>query len=110
LLALRIGLIYAVTPVVVPVEDTLCGVEKALDALPEGTAEKTRQETVRIINGSRKSKDKVTIAKSKVLGPLKPMRRSPSFQLTRAKRSWYWILQTTIGRSLPFWRTTHTGS
>jgi hypothetical protein len=90
-----------VTPAVVPVEDILCGVEKALDVLPEGTTEETRQETVGILNGSRKPKDKVTVAERKVLGTLKPMRPSPSFQLTKAMHSWYWILQTTIEDRCP---------
>jgi hypothetical protein len=37
--ALRKGLICAVTSVAMPVEDILCGVEKAICALPEDTAE-----------------------------------------------------------------------
>jgi hypothetical protein len=46
--ALSKSLNYAVTPVVVPVEDTLYGVEKVIGALPEETAE-VQQETVRIL-------------------------------------------------------------
>jgi hypothetical protein len=37
--ALSKGLNYAVTPAVLPIEDILCGVEKAVGALPEETAE-----------------------------------------------------------------------
>jgi hypothetical protein len=69
--ALRKGLNYAVTPTVVPVEDFLCVVDKALDALPEDTAEKVRQETIRILNSSRRPKDKLTIAERNVLRAFK---------------------------------------
>jgi hypothetical protein len=42
--ALSKGLNYAVAPAVLPVEDILCGVEKAVGALPEETAEEVRQD------------------------------------------------------------------
>jgi hypothetical protein len=46
--ALSEGLNYAVAPGFVPVKDILCGLKKAIGALPEETAEEIRQETVRI--------------------------------------------------------------
>jgi predicted RecA/RadA family phage recombinase len=54
------GLSFAVAPVSVPVKDILCGVEKAIVALPEETAEEIRQETVRFLKNSRKPKDNMT--------------------------------------------------
>jgi hypothetical protein len=47
--ALRKSLNYAVTPAVVPVEDTLYYVEKALRALREESAEEFQQVTIRIL-------------------------------------------------------------
>jgi hypothetical protein len=58
--ALSKGLNYVVALAVLPVEDILCGVEKAVGALPEETAEEVRQETVRILKGSHKPKDNLT--------------------------------------------------
>jgi hypothetical protein len=48
------------TPGSVPVKDILCGVEKAITVLPEETADKMQQETVRILKGSNKHKDNLT--------------------------------------------------
>jgi hypothetical protein len=53
LLALSKGFIYAVAPGRIPAKDFFCGVEKAIGTLPEETAEEIRQETVRILKGSR---------------------------------------------------------
>jgi hypothetical protein len=64
------GLNYAVTPAVVPV-DILCGVKKALGALPEEIAEEVRQETARILIGSRIPKDILTSAERRALWALK---------------------------------------
>jgi hypothetical protein len=61
---------YAVVPAIVPVEDILCGVEKAVGALPEETAEEV-QETVRILRGSRKSNNKLTGTERRGLQALK---------------------------------------
>jgi hypothetical protein len=47
--ALNKSLNYAVTLAVVPVEDSLCGVEKAIGALPEVTAEEVLQKTIEIL-------------------------------------------------------------
>jgi hypothetical protein len=108
--ALSKGVNYAVAPAFVPVKDILCGVQKAIGALPEETAEEIRQETVRILRGSRKPKDNLTGAERRALRALKPMRHSPSFRLTRVMRPWYWVLQTTTRRSLLSWRTRPTRS
>jgi hypothetical protein len=65
------GLNFAVAPASVPVKDILCWVEKAIRALPEETAEEIRQETVRILKGSRKPKDNLTSAERRALRALK---------------------------------------
>jgi hypothetical protein len=49
----------------------LCGVEKAIGALPEETAEEIRQEIVKILKGSRKPKDNLTGAERRELRALK---------------------------------------
>jgi hypothetical protein len=69
--ALSEGLNYAVALAFVPVNDILCRVEKATGALPEETAEEIRQETVRILKGSRKPKNNLTGAKRRALRALK---------------------------------------
>jgi hypothetical protein len=58
--ALSKGLNFTVAPGSIPVKDILCRVEKAIMALPEGTAEEIQQETVRILKGSNKPKDNLT--------------------------------------------------
>jgi hypothetical protein len=45
---------FPLAPVPVPVKDSMCVVEKAIGALPEEIAENIRQETVRMLKGSRK--------------------------------------------------------
>jgi hypothetical protein len=69
--ALSKGLNYAVAPGRIPAKDFLCGVEKAIGTLPEETAEEIRQETVRILKGSRQSKDNFTGAERRALRSLK---------------------------------------
>jgi hypothetical protein len=69
--ALSKGLNYAVAPGCIPAKDFLCGVEKAIGTLPEETAEKIRQETVRILKGSRQPKDNLTGAEWRALRSLK---------------------------------------
>jgi hypothetical protein len=69
--ALSKGLNYAVALVVLPVEDILSGVEKAIGNLPEETAEEIRQETVRILKGSCKPKNNLTGADKRALRGLK---------------------------------------
>ncbi|PNF32618.1 hypothetical protein B7P43_G17953 [Cryptotermes secundus] len=69
--ALRKGLNFAVAPGSIPVQDILCGVEKAVMVLPEETAEEIRQETVRILKGSNKPKDNLTGAERRALRALK---------------------------------------
>jgi hypothetical protein len=54
------GLNFAVAPASVPVKDILCGVRRALEALPQETAEEIQQETIRILNGSCKPKNNLT--------------------------------------------------
>jgi hypothetical protein len=58
-----------VAPASAPVKDILCEVEKAIGALPEDTAVEIRQETVMILKGSSKTKDNLTGAKRRGLGP-----------------------------------------
>ncbi|XP_023703193.1 uncharacterized protein LOC111862215 [Cryptotermes secundus] len=58
------GLNFAVAPGSIPVKDILCGVEKAVMAVPEETTEEIRQETVRILKGSNKPKDNLTEGKT----------------------------------------------
>jgi hypothetical protein len=70
-LALIKGRTFAVAPASVSVNDILCGVEKAIGVLPEETAEKIRQETVRILKGSFKPKDKLTGAERRALRAFK---------------------------------------
>jgi hypothetical protein len=71
-----------VTLVFVPVKDILCGLEKAVVAMPEETAEEIRQETVRILKGFCKPKDNLTVAERRSLRALKANVHSPSFWLT----------------------------
>jgi hypothetical protein len=60
-----------VAPAPVLVKDILCGVEKAIGALPEETAKEIRQETRRILKGSRKPKDNLSDGERRALGVLK---------------------------------------
>jgi hypothetical protein len=55
----------------VAVKEILCGMEKAIWALPEETAEEIQQETVRILKGSHKPKDNLTGAERRALWALK---------------------------------------
>jgi hypothetical protein len=61
------GMNSAVTLAVVPTEDILCGVAKAIGVLPEETAEEVGQETIRILKGSCKPKDNLSGAERKSL-------------------------------------------
>jgi hypothetical protein len=70
-LALSKGLNFAVAPVSVPVKDILYGVEKAIVALLEQTAEEIQQETVRILKGSCKPKENLNGAERRALQALK---------------------------------------
>jgi hypothetical protein len=63
-----------ISPGSVPVKDILCGVEKAIMALPEETVGEIRQETVRILKGSNKPKDNLTCAERRALRALKSNR------------------------------------
>jgi hypothetical protein len=58
---------YAMAPRGFPAKDFPCGVETAIGILPEETAEEIRQETVRILKGSRQPKNNLTGAKRRVL-------------------------------------------
>jgi hypothetical protein len=69
--ALSKGLNYAVAPGRIPAKDFLCGVKKATGTLPEETAEEIRQETVRILKGSRQPKDNLTGAERRAFRCLK---------------------------------------
>jgi hypothetical protein len=69
--ALSRGLNYALAPGRIPAKDFPCGVEKAIVTLPEETAEEIRQETVRILKGSRQPKDNLTVAERRALLSLK---------------------------------------
>jgi hypothetical protein len=69
--ALSKSLIFAVAPGSIPVKNILCGVENAIMALPEETAEEIRQETVRILKGSKKPKDNLTGTERRALRALK---------------------------------------
>jgi hypothetical protein len=65
------GLNYAVAPGHIPVKDFLCGVEKAIVALPEGSAKEIQQETVGILQGSSQPMCNLTAAERRALRPLK---------------------------------------
>jgi hypothetical protein len=54
-----------------PIKNILCGVEKAIRALPEETAEEIQQEMIRIHKCSLPPKDDVTGAKQRALQSLK---------------------------------------
>jgi hypothetical protein len=69
--ALGKGLNYAVAPVVLPIEDLLIGVEKAVDSLPEEAAKVVLQETVRILKASRKPDDNLSGAEWRALRALR---------------------------------------
>jgi hypothetical protein len=62
---------YPVAPGRIPAKDFLCGVEKTIGTLPEETAVEIRQETVRILKGSRQPKDNLTGAERRALRSLK---------------------------------------
>jgi hypothetical protein len=68
---LQKGLIYAVIPRTIPIEDILAGIEKAVQSLPFEMAEEARQETVRIIKSSSRPRSNITTAESKLLRTLK---------------------------------------
>jgi hypothetical protein len=68
--ALCKGVNYAVVPGLIPVKDSLCGVGKVIQTLPEEIVE-IRQEKVRILKGSSQSKDKLTGAERRALRSLK---------------------------------------
>jgi hypothetical protein len=68
---LQKGLNYAVTPCIIPIEEILVGVEKALQSLPVEMAEEARQETMRIIKSSSRTKDNLTRAEREALRTLK---------------------------------------
>jgi hypothetical protein len=69
--ALRKGLNYAVAPTVLPIEDIVTRVEKAIRTLPAETAEEARQEAVRILRDSSKPRDNLTGAERKALTALR---------------------------------------
>jgi hypothetical protein len=58
--ALSEGLNYSVAPGRIPAQDFPCGVKKAIETHSEEAAEEIRQETVRILKGSRQPKDNHT--------------------------------------------------
>jgi hypothetical protein len=60
-----------VAPTVLPIEDILTGVEKAIKTLPAQTAEEDRQETVRIIRDSSRPRDNLTGSERKSLRALR---------------------------------------
>jgi len=62
---------YAVTPRIIPIEDTLAGVENAVQSLPVEMAEEAKQEAVRIIKSSSRPKDNITEAERTALVTLK---------------------------------------
>ena len=68
---LQKGFNFAVTPRSTPIEDILAGVEKAIQFLPEETAEEAREETVRIIKSSSKPRDNLTKAQREALRSIK---------------------------------------
>jgi hypothetical protein len=101
------GLNYAVTLAVVPVEDILRGgVEKAIGALPEETAEEVRQETIKILKGSRKPKANLTGAEMRALWALKALTRCS----LEAYCEHHWCPHLLLGRTpswatgLPYWQ------
>jgi hypothetical protein len=65
------GLNSAVAPERIPAKDFFYGVEKAIGTLPDETAEEIRQETVRILKGSRQPKYNFTVAERSALRSLK---------------------------------------
>jgi hypothetical protein len=65
--ALSKGLNYAVAPAVLPIENFLGGVEKAVGTLPEEAAEEVRQETARILKAFRKPNDNLSGAERRAL-------------------------------------------
>jgi hypothetical protein len=69
--ALSKGLNYAVAPARILVKDFLCGVEKAIRTLPEEAVKEIRQETVRILKGSRQPKHNLSGAERRALRSLK---------------------------------------
>jgi hypothetical protein len=58
------GVNCAATLAVMPTDDILCEVEKAIGVLPEETAEDVGQETIRILKGSYKPKYNLTQKRS----------------------------------------------
>jgi len=68
--ALLKGLKYAVVPAVLPIQDILTRVEKALKLLPAELAEETIQKAVRIIKDYSRPRDNWTGAERKALRAL----------------------------------------
>jgi hypothetical protein len=68
--ALSKGLNYAVAPAVLPIEDFLSSVDKAVGSLPQETAEEVSQQTVRILKASTKSKNNLCRDDSRALQAL----------------------------------------
>jgi hypothetical protein len=69
--ALGKGLDYAVASSVLPIENFLNGVEKAVGFLAEEDVEEVRHETIRILEASRKSKDNMSGAESRPVRALR---------------------------------------
>ncbi|XP_021934194.1 uncharacterized protein LOC110836852 [Zootermopsis nevadensis] len=69
--ALGKGLNYSVAPTVLPIEDFLSGVKRAVRSLPVEAAEEVRQETVRILRASKKPKDNLSGAERRALRALR---------------------------------------
>jgi hypothetical protein len=74
----------AVTPRTTPIEDVLPGVKKAVQSLPVEVAEEARDENVRIIKSSFKTRDNLTRAEREALRNLKKTLSLPSYRQTKA--------------------------
>jgi hypothetical protein len=68
---LQKGLNYAVAPQAPPIEEILVGIEKAVRSLPVEQAEEARQETVRIIKTTTRTKNNLTKNERTALKTLK---------------------------------------
>jgi hypothetical protein len=75
---------YALAPVVLPIEDFLRGVEKAIGFLSEEDAEEVRQETLRIVKSSTKPKDNLSVAERR---PLPALRTNADLTVLPADKS-----------------------
>jgi hypothetical protein len=69
-LALSKGLNYAVAPAVLPTEDIITGIEKAIHSLADEAAEEIRQETFRVVRQSKRPKDNLTRMEKQALRSL----------------------------------------